>query len=234
MVVRRVSRGSHRQFNTSWPNYACDWSETSTEFCPIAIASFLPSLHNYIQVVTLADGGDLEEGAPAGDDEWRILHDALAVEYVTTKVMWSPTLINGCEYLVASGDGISIWKGGDEVSSDETSSHPRSSTKYMLTGRLVSKPTVHSHEKKTVSLAGGKPNPPAPITSFDWCRSDPKILVSASYDTTCTIWCLETGTIKTQLIAHDKEVFDVAFSPISADSFVSVGADGSLRLFDIR
>lgn len=44
----------------------------------------------------------------------------------------------------------------------------------------------------------------------------------------------QAGSIKTQLIAHDKEVFDVAFSPKSADTFVSVGADGSLRLFDIR
>jgi len=40
--------------------------------------------------------------------------------------------------------------------------------------------------------------------------------------------------IKTQLIAHDKEVFDVAFSPKSSETFVSVGADGSLRLFDVR
>lgn len=77
-------------------------------------------------------------------------------------------------------------------------------------------------------------NPPAPVTSFDWNKMDPTLLVAASYDTTCTLWCLETGTIKTQLIAHDKEVFDVAFSPVSADTFVSVGADGSLRLFDVR
>lgn len=45
---------------------------------------------------------------------------------------------------------------------------------------------------------------------------------------------MQTRSIKTQLIAHDKEVFDVAFSPKTPDSFVSVGADGSLRLFDIR
>ena len=36
------------------------------------------------------------------------------------------------------------------------------------------------------------------------------------------------------MIAHDKEVFDVAFNPKSADIFASVGAEGSIRLFDTR
>jgi len=38
----------------------------------------------------------------------------------------------------------------------------------------------------------------------------------------------------TQLIAHDREVYDVAWLPGSTDIFVSVGADGSLRAFDLR
>lgn len=39
----------------------------------------------------------------------------------------------------------------------------------------------------------------------------------------------------TQLIAHDKEVYDVEWLPNSpAQIFVSVGADGSLRAFDLR
>lgn len=63
----------------------------------------------------------------------------------------------------------------------------------------------------------------------------------------CTIWQLETGQVlgrvsmvtghvRTQLIAHDKEVYDIAFSRAGGgrDIFSSVGADGSLRLFDLR
>lgn len=38
----------------------------------------------------------------------------------------------------------------------------------------------------------------------------------------------------TQLIAHDREVYDVAWLPGSTDIFTSVGADGSLRAFDLR
>lgn len=53
-------------------------------------------------------------------------------------------------------------------------------------------------------------------------------------DTTCTIWDVNKLTPKTQLIAHDKEVYDIAFAKNSADIFGTVGADGSLRIFDLR
>jgi len=38
---------------------------------------------------------------------------------------------------------------------------------------------------------------------------------------------------RTQLIAHDKEVFDLAFAA-GVHVFASVGADGSVRMFDLR
>jgi WD repeat-containing protein 68 len=38
---------------------------------------------------------------------------------------------------------------------------------------------------------------------------------------------------KTQLIAHDKEVYDMTFSS-GAHNFATVGADGSVRIFDLR
>jgi WD repeat-containing protein 68 len=44
---------------------------------------------------------------------------------------------------------------------------------------------------------------------------------------------LHAQVAKTQLIAHDKEVYDIAFAR-GTDVFASVGADGSLRLFDLR
>ena len=45
---------------------------------------------------------------------------------------------------------------------------------------------------------------------------------------------IEALQAKTQLIAHDKEVYDVAFATRNRDVFASVGADGSVRLFDLR
>lgn len=65
---------------------------------------------------------------------------------------------------------------------------------------------------------------------------DPNLIGTSSIDTTCTIWGLETsqvigrintvgGHVKTQLIAHDKEVYDIAFSRAGGgrDMFASVG-----------
>ncbi|KAG0196977.1 ddb1 and cul4 associated factor 7 [Mortierella sp. GBA30] len=48
------------------------------------------------------------------------------------------------------------------------------------------------------------------------------------------LWNVETQQAKTQLIAHDKEVYDVSFAGNNADIFASVGADGSVRMFDLR
>lgn len=73
-----------------------------------------------------------------------------------------------------------------------------------------------------------------PLTAFDWCHADPAQVITSSIDTTCTVWDLNRRSVKTQLIAHDSEVFDVKFISDSAHTFLSVGADGLLRLFDLR
>ncbi|MCP9262703.1 DDB1-and CUL4-associated factor 7 [Dirofilaria immitis] len=86
-----------------------------------------------------------------------------------------------------------------------------------------------------------------PLTNFDWNDVDPTLIGTSSIDMSCTIWQLETGqalaqtkktngSVKTQLIAHDKPVHDIKFSRINRgrDNFATVGADGSARLFDLR
>ncbi|KAI3425781.1 hypothetical protein D9Q98_007756 [Chlorella vulgaris] len=72
----------------------------------------------------------------------------------------------------------------------------------------------------------------APLTSFDWNELDPRRLATASIDTTCTVWDVERGLVDTQLIAHDKEVYDIAWGGVGI--FASVSADGSVRVFDLR
>jgi WD repeat-containing protein 68 len=97
----------------------------------------------------------------------------------------------------------------------------------------------------------------APITSFDWNEVDPSIIGAVSIDTTCTIWdinvrnitsslsdrlpshrltlafCQQKSAPVAQLIAHDKEVFDIAFAA-AKDVFGTVSADGQVRMFDLR
>jgi WD repeat-containing protein 68 len=86
-----------------------------------------------------------------------------------------------------------------------------------------------SQQSKIQGQSGG-----APLTNFSWNEKMPSLVVTSSIDTTCTVWNLDTSTAVTQLIAHDREVYDVAWLPNSTDIFVSVGADGSLRAFDLR
>ena len=98
----------------------------------------------------------------------------------------------------------------------------------------------------------------APLTGFSWSMLEPTQIVTASIDTvssllsvsllpyllakrnaphtpqTCTVWDISTGVPVTQLIAHAREVYDVAWSPAQREIFASVGADGSVRMFDLR
>lgn len=47
------------------------------------------------------------------------------------------------------------------------------------------------------------------------------------------IWDIEKESITTQLIAHDKEVYDIAFGH-DTFTFATAGGDGSVRQFDTR
>ncbi|OCF32419.1 WD-repeat protein 68 [Kwoniella heveanensis BCC8398] len=73
-----------------------------------------------------------------------------------------------------------------------------------------------------------------PVTSFSWNPKSPNSIVTCSIDTTATLWDINTSQALTQLIAHDRAVYDLSWLPDSSDIFVSVGADGSLRAFDLR
>ncbi len=88
---------------------------------------------------------------------------------------------------------------------------------------------MHFQQSKVQNQSTG-----APLTNFSWNEKVPSLIVTSSIDTTCTVWNIDTAAAITQLIAHDREVYDVAWLPGSTDIFVSVGADGSLRAFDLR
>ena len=72
-----------------------------------------------------------------------------------------------------------------------------------------------------------------PITSFDWNQFDPRTIATASLDSSVTIWDIQEQEITTQLVAHEKAVYDISFS-LDQTVFATVGEDGSVRLFDTR
>lgn len=127
--------------------------------------------------------------------------------YPPTKLMFQPpggaVASSGADILASSGDYLRLWEVRD--SSIE----------------LVS---VLNNSKTSEFCA--------PLTSFDWNEVEPRRIGTSSIDTTCTIWDVERGVVETQLIAHDKEVYDIAWG--EARVFASVSADGSVRIFDLR
>lgn len=74
----------------------------------------------------------------------------------------------------------------------------------------------------------------APVTSFDWSADDPRLVAACSIDTTVSIWDVTAQEVTIHLIAHDKEVFDVAFQSRCTNIFATCSADGSVRVFDTR
>lgn len=134
--------------------------------------------------------------------------------YPPTKIAWIPDDTGTRPDLLAtSGDYLRLW----EVCADSDPPSVKPKPKCLL----------DSNKGSDVKFC-------APLTSFDWNPINDNIIGTSSIDTTCTIWDIETEQAKTQVIAHDKEVYDIGFQSGNAEIFASVGADGSLRIFDLR
>uniref|UniRef100_A0A7S0UYS2 Uncharacterized protein n=1 Tax=Polytomella parva TaxID=51329 RepID=A0A7S0UYS2_9CHLO len=125
-------------------------------------------------------------------------------EYPATKLMFVPDKEGvGPDLLATTGEFLRLWR---------------------ITEDRVNLEKVFNNKKQSEFSA--------PLTSFDWNELDPKRIGTSSIDTTCTIWDLERGEVDTQLIAHDKEVYDIAWGGTAV--FATVSADGSVRVFDLR
>ena len=72
-----------------------------------------------------------------------------------------------------------------------------------------------------------------PLTACDWSHVNNSIVGVSSVDTTCALWDLNKLEVKCMVIAHNKEVYDISLGP-DEYTFMSTGADGSVRLFDSR
>ncbi len=121
-------------------------------------------------------------------------------KYPPTKLMWIPDMEgNYPDIMATSGETLKIWQVKENG--------------VQLKSDLVN--------NKQIEFS-------APLTSFDWYPSNMSLIGTSSIDTTCTIWNIDKEVVYTQLIAHDKEVYDISFSP-EDNIFASVGADGSAR-----
>ncbi|KZO92570.1 WD40 repeat-like protein [Calocera viscosa TUFC12733] len=240
------------RYDAPWPIFTLDWCNSSGAYPSskasqthrLALGSFLENSHNAIQIIG-ASSDTLDDFYPQPASEYfphqqqqqvgqdfQVLAEA-PHGYPATKLLWEPAGANGhawkfkprleAELLATSGEVLKIWE------FDAQGGARRG-------GGYVGRPGALQgslREVQKCSSAKGN-NVPAPLTSFAWNAISPSLIVTSSIDTTCTVWDITSNSAITQLIAHDKDVYDVAWLPHSTDSFVSVGADGSLRAFDLR
>lgn len=172
----------------------------------MAVSSYKEDAYNKIEI--LAGSPELVEHANGSTSEGMALgkHADATVDLPITKLKWDPT---GTNQLAATTNVLTIWEA-------------------LPDNQLLKRATLAHKEDTTRSSH-------APLTSVDWNESSPNLLITSSIDTTCTVWDINRPMYpKTQLIAHDSEVFDVSFLNASTDMFASVGCDGSVRVFDLR
>ncbi|KAI8802054.1 WD40-repeat-containing domain protein [Cladochytrium replicatum] len=222
-----------------WPVYALGWSQRPGSF-RMAIGSFYEEYANKLKVIQLHEpSGELVRIAEADH------------QFPITKTMFSPHKSGRTrEFLATTGDFLRIWE--LTIDEDEMDGVQPTTPTPQQPMRFGSSPDSggdgsgstsgdSGHLSLRANMAntrrGMGPNAKkdfvAPLTSMDWNEVNPSLCVTSSIDTTCTVWDINTQQAKTQLIAHDKEVYDVAFAR-GTDVFASVGADGSVRMFDLR
>ncbi|KAK2752593.1 hypothetical protein FQN55_006706 [Onygenales sp. PD_40] len=218
-----------------WAAYALDWCKWpvppgGSSLGKIALGSYLEDSHNFIQILSAQQAPyDISE-SPDGNPGLEFVKTAEATHsFPVTRILWEPpsSQKQSTDLLATSGDHLRLW------------SLPSDSQQYHMSNSINRSNKSRNQPLQKLSplalLSNSKsPEHTAPITSLDWNVVSPSLIITSSIDTTCTIWDIPTLTAKTQLIAHDKEVFDVRFCANSVDVFVSCGADGSVRMFDLR
>ncbi|KAE8352619.1 WD40-repeat-containing domain protein [Aspergillus coremiiformis] len=228
---------SNSNYLAPWPIYAVDWCKWSIPGNSgsfggkIALGSYLEDNHNYIQIIDThwsKPDSDTPDAA-AGEIKLEYVKTAEATHsYPVTRILWEPpsSQKQSTDLLATSGDHLRLWSLPANQPLQSSNSITRSASQRDAPSAKLSPLALLSNSKS--------PEHTAPITSLDWNTISPSLIITSSIDTTCTIWDIPTLTAKTQLIAHDKEVYDVRFCANSVDVFVSCGADGSVRMFDLR
>ena len=147
----------------------------------------------------------------------------VTLDYPITHLQWDPLMLlygsSGVERLATSSEVLRLYKvannGNDSYSLQQT---------HVLANNTASCSSTSSNSNNSSGSSSARTiedvNTFPPVTSFDWNKTDPNVLITSSVDTTCIVWdlhrspsrtaineeMLDTATVKTQLIAHDSSV----------------------------
>jgi len=226
---------SNSNYLAPWSIYAYDWCKWNVpggnSAGKMAVGSYIEDNHNFIRILDTQIAP--QHDAPPGASPFGIEYNAIAeatCSFPVTRILWEPpsSQKQSTDLLATSGDHLRLW------SLPQASGNNLSNTISRTSSVNTREPQLPKLTPLALLSNSKTPEHTAPLTSLDWNTMSPKLIITSSIDTTCTIWDIPTLTAKTQLIAHDKEVFDVRFCAGSVDVFVSCGADGSVRMFDLR
>ena len=201
------------EYGSGYVLYGMDWSMDDH----VCLGSYKEDNRNKLQVIHSDDLHTWNEVASA------------SVLYPVSNIQWMPKALQPGR-LATSSDSLRIWSFNPEIGG-LTEQINLSLCKYAKQNNINLSDYNSKGNSGVDKLLGELP----PVTSFHWNPVDPNLLVSCSIDTTCTIWDLNSSDyVKTQLIAHDSEVYDVKFLAKMTNLFASCGGDGSVRIFDLR
>ncbi|KAK1865185.1 hypothetical protein I4F81_007720 [Pyropia yezoensis] len=226
-------------YKAAWPVYGVSLARRRDSPFRVVVSSFVEQYANQVQVIDLVANTSPPPapGSAAPPQPPSILAPACTLEhpYPATKVDWIPDEGGVHPSLVATtGDFLRIWDvspgGGDGGNGSGVGG--RGGGGAVGVGAPPNPPTTGT--MKCLLTSNTASEYCAPLTAFDWNEVDVSLIGTSSIDTTCTVWDVTTQQSVTQLIAHDAEVYDFAFAVRSTNVFASVGADGSVRLFDLR
>ena len=230
-------------FTSRFPLYGLDWTdfgESGPGTARVATSSYREDHKNYIEIVHGIPFFDevSSEGKPNNKTDitgWQFSKVAsAAVRYPVTRLQWDPSMRYkpgfDIDRLATTSECLRIYEyEGEADTGNSVTGFGNNNGGFKCYGNLREKLCLSNSKTKDF-------NRMAPLTSFDWNLVDPRLIITCSVDTTCTLWDVNrgSGVTKAQLIAHDNEVYDVKFISGEKNIFVSTSKDGSVRLFDLR
>ncbi|WVR08876.1 hypothetical protein IAU60_005935 [Kwoniella sp. DSM 27419] len=244
------------QHDVGQPLYGIGFSNSSSHPFRMALSTLSPSANNKLVLVDLANSSSDSDphhpqsrsyhpsnGSGSGSGSASDLRQVGSVNlnFPATKVGWEPReSLHGVGYdeggrgelIATSGDALRLWEVA-EVWGNEGTARSRYVGKNGW-GEAEAGPSYSISSRSVLTNSKTPHSGLPPVTSFSWNPKSPSSIVTCSIDTTATLWDINTAQALTQLIAHDRAVYDLSWLPDSSDIFVSVGADGSLRAFDLR
>ncbi|KAG5519603.1 hypothetical protein PMAC_001758 [Pneumocystis sp. 'macacae'] len=198
------------QRTTQYGQFAADW--------PIYAIDWAGNIYGYVLVGSFSEDGknkiEVLKMQPT-----QLVHSIATAQlnYPATQVQWAPRKI--------------VRRNDENIPFNVFASTGGAFQLWSIEDGVVSALAMLKQSMNALSNIEGSS---APTTSMDWNVIRREIVVTGSVDTTCVVWDIERRVAQAQLIAHDREVFDVAFLAQSANVFVTSGAEGSLRMFDLR